>query len=79
MAKVYSNSNGSYLGGFAYEYAGNRSVEEAATNLREAMQQLFTRRCKTRFYRLEFGKSAVRTYTPEKSFGTILGSGGTIS
>jgi arginine decarboxylase len=72
IAKVYCNSDGSHLGGFACEYAGNGSVEEAEANLREAMQQLFERRYKTRFYRLEFGKSVVRTYTPEKSFGTIL-------
>src|SRR5450432_222077 len=72
LAKVYRNSDGSYLGGFACEYAGNGSVEEAEANLREAMQQLFARRYKTRFYKLEFGKSVVRTCTPEKSFGTIL-------
>jgi hypothetical protein len=72
MAKVYSNSNGSYLGGFACEYAGNGSLEEAEVNLQEAMQQLFARRYQTRFYKLEIGKSVVRTYTPEKSFGTIL-------
>jgi arginine decarboxylase len=72
LAKVSRNSDGSYLGGFACEYAGNGSVEEAETNLREAMQQLFARRYKTRFYKLEFGKSVVRTYTPEKSYGTIL-------
>jgi hypothetical protein len=36
------------------------------------MQQLFARRYKTKFYRLEFGKLVVRTFTPEKSFGTIL-------
>jgi arginine decarboxylase len=72
MAKVTRNSDDSHLGGFACEYTGNGSVEEAEGNLREAMQQLFERRHKTRFYRLEFGKSVVRTYTPEKSFGTIL-------
>ncbi len=72
MAKVYRNSDGSYLGGFACEYAGNGSLEEAEANLREAMQQLFARRYKTKFYRLEFGKSVVRTYTPPKSFGSIL-------
>jgi arginine decarboxylase len=72
MAKVYRNFDGSYLGGFAGEYSGNGSVEEAEANLREAMQQLFERRYKTRFYRLEFGKMVVRTYTPEKSFGTML-------
>jgi hypothetical protein len=52
--------------------ASNGSVELAEGNLREAMQQLFARRYKTRFYKLEFGKSVVRTYTPEKSFGSIL-------
>ena len=36
------------------------------------MQQLFARRYKSRFYRLEFGKSVVRTFAPEKPFGTIL-------
>jgi len=72
LAKVYRNSDNSFLGGFACEYAGNGSVEEAEGNLREAMQQLFERRYKTRFYKLEFGKSVVRTYVPEKSFGTIL-------
>ena len=72
MAKVYRNSDGSYLGGFACEYAGNGSVEEAEANLREAMQQLFARRYQKRFYKLEIEKSVVRTYTPERSFGTIL-------
>ena len=72
IAKVYRNSDDFYLGGFACEYAGNGSVEEAEANLREAMQQLFERRYKSRFYKLEFWKSVVRTYTPEKSFGTIL-------
>ena len=72
MAKVYSNSNDSYLGGFACEYAGNGSLEEAEANLQEAMRQLFTRRYETKIYKLVYGKSVVRTYTPEKSFGTIL-------
>ena len=72
LARVYRNSDGSYLGGFACEYAGNGSVEEAEANLREAMQQVFARRYQTRFYKLEIGKSVVRTYTPERSFGTIL-------
>jgi arginine decarboxylase len=72
MAKIYRNSNDSYLGGFACEYAGNGSIEEAETNLRVAMQQLFARRYDTTIYKLEYGKSVVRTYTPEKSFGTIL-------
>jgi arginine decarboxylase len=72
LAKVFRKSDESYLGGFACEYAGNGSIEEAEVNLQEAMQQLFTRRYQTRFYKLEFGKSVVRTQTPEKSFGTIL-------
>jgi arginine decarboxylase len=72
LAKAFRNSDGSFLGGFACEYAGNASIEEAETNLREAMQQLFARRYQQRFYRLEFGKLIVRTFTPQKSFGTIL-------
>lgn len=72
LAKVFRVSDGSYLGGFACEYAGYGSVEEADANLQEAMKQLFARRYKSKFYRLEFGKSVVRTFTPEKSFGTIL-------
>jgi arginine decarboxylase len=72
LARVYRNTDGSYLGGFACEYAGAGSVEEAEANLHEAMQQLFARRYKSRFYRLEFGKSVVRSFTPEKPFGTIL-------
>jgi len=72
LAKVFRNADGSYLGGFACEYAGNGSVEEAEANLKEAMQQLFARRYKTKLYKLEFGKSVVRTFTPEKSFGTVL-------
>ena len=36
------------------------------------MQQLFSRRYEKRIYKLVYGKSVVRTYTPEKSFGTIL-------
>jgi len=72
LAKVHRKSDRSFLGGFACEYAGNGSLEEAEANLREAMQQLFARRYQTRFYRLEIGKSVVRTYTPQRSFGTIL-------
>ncbi len=72
LARVLRKSDESYLGGFACEYAGNGSIEEAEANLQEAMQQLFARRYQTRFYKVEFGKSVVRTYTPEKSFGTIL-------
>jgi arginine decarboxylase len=72
LAKVHRKSEGSYLGGFACEYAGNETVEEAEANLRQAMQQLFERRYQGTLYELEFGKSIVRTYTPEKSFGTII-------
>ncbi len=72
LAKVYRVSDDSYLGGFACEYAGYGSVEEADANLQEAMRQLFARRYSSGLYRLEFGKSVVRTFTPEKSFGTIL-------
>jgi arginine decarboxylase len=72
MAKVYRKSNDSYLGGFACEYAGNGSIEKAEVNLREAMRQLFARRYETTIYKLEYGKSLVRTYTPKKLFGTIL-------
>jgi arginine decarboxylase len=72
LAKVYRNSDGSFLGGFACEYTGNGSQEEAEANPREAMQQLFARRYKTSLYRIEFGKSVIRTFTPQKSFGTIL-------
>jgi arginine decarboxylase len=72
LAKVHRKSDGSYLGGFACEYAGSATVEEADANLREAMRPLFARRYKETLYKLEFGKSVVRTYTPEKSYGTIL-------
>src|SRR3984893_4411736 len=72
LAKVYRKADDSYLGGFACEYAGNGSLEEAEANLQEAMQQLFARRYKAKLYSLDFGKLVVRTYTPGKSFGTIL-------
>jgi arginine decarboxylase len=62
LAKVFRKSDESHLGGFACEYAGNGSIDEAEANLQEAMQQLFARRYQTRFYKLEFGKSVVRTY-----------------
>jgi len=71
MAKVFRKS-GSYLGGFACEYAANGTVEEAHANLREAMEGLFMWRYSPALYRLEFGKSVVRTFTPKKSFGTVL-------
>src|SRR6202790_2240328 len=66
LAKVYRNSDNTFLGGFACEYAGNGSVEEADANLREAMQQLFARRYKARFYKLEMGKWVVRRSPPKK-------------
>lgn len=72
LAKVFHVADGSYLGGFACEYAGHGTIEEAEANLQEAMRQLFARRYRSRYYRLEFGKSVVRTFTPRKTFGTIL-------
>jgi arginine decarboxylase len=72
LAKVYRKSDQFYLGGFACEYAGNGTMEEAQANLGEAMQGLFARRYSSTLYRLEFGKSVVRTFTPVKKFGTIL-------
>jgi arginine decarboxylase len=72
LAKVHRHSDGSYLGGFACEYAGNLSVEEAEANLREAMQQLFARRYSEKLYKLSLGKTVVRTFTPQKKFGTVL-------
>ena len=51
LAKVYRNADNSYLGGFACEYGGNGSPEEAEANLREAMQQLFARRYKPKLFR----------------------------
>jgi arginine decarboxylase len=71
LAKVYRKS-GTYLGGFACEYAGNGTVEEAHANVRGAMDGLFARRYSSALYQLEFGKSVVRTFTPAKSFGTVL-------
>lgn len=72
LAKVYRKSDQFYLGGFACEYAGNGTMEEAQANLGEAMQGLFARRYSSMLYRLEFGKSVVRTFAPAKKFGTIL-------
>ena len=72
LAKVYCASNDSYLGGFACEYSGTGTVEEAHANLREAMNGLFARRYSPKLQRLEFGKSVARTFTPQKSFGTVL-------
>jgi arginine decarboxylase len=72
LAKVFRTEDESYLGGFACEYAGHESVEEAERNLRQAMTELFARRYSPTLYRLEFGKSVVRTFTPTKQFGTVL-------
>src|ERR1700719_2913695 len=55
LAKVYRKADDSYLGGFACEYAGNGSLEEAEANLQEAIQQLFARPYKAKLYRLNFG------------------------
>src|ERR1700722_599275 len=41
LAKVFRNSDGGYLGGFACEYAGNGSMEEADVHLQQAPQQPF--------------------------------------
>ena len=71
LAKVFQRS-GEYLGGFACEYSANGTVEEAHANLREAMDGLFLRRYSPALYKLEFGKSVVRTFTTTKSFGTVL-------
>jgi arginine decarboxylase len=72
LAKVFRNADDSCLGGFACEYAGNGSLEEAKANLRQAMQQLFARRYKTKLYRLHCEKLVVRTCIAKKLFGTIL-------
>jgi arginine decarboxylase len=72
LAKVHRTKDNSFLGGFACEYAGNGSVEEAEANLQEAMKQLFARRYKAELYKLEFGKMVVRTFTPQKTYGTVL-------
>jgi pyruvoyl-dependent arginine decarboxylase (PvlArgDC) len=42
LAKVQRKSDGSYPGGFASEYAGNETVEEAEANLREAMRASYS-------------------------------------
>jgi arginine decarboxylase len=72
LAKVFRQADQSYLGGFACEYAGNGTVEEGEANLREAMSQLFARRYSAALYRLELGKTVVRTFTPTRKFGTVL-------
>jgi arginine decarboxylase len=72
LAKVFRQSDQSHLGGFACEYAANGTVEEAEANLHKAMTELFARRYSPTLYRLEFGKSVVRTFTPSKGFGTVL-------
>lgn len=71
LAKVFHKS-GSYLGGLACEYAGNGDCEEADANLKQAMEGLFLRRYSPPLYRLELGKSVARTFTPAKTFGTVL-------
>jgi arginine decarboxylase len=50
LTRVLRKSDESYSGGFAREYAGNGSIEEAEANLQAAMQQLFARLYQTRFY-----------------------------
>jgi arginine decarboxylase len=72
LANVFRTSDQSRLGGFACEYAGHDTLEEAERNLRTAMNELFARRYVPTLYRLEFGKSVIRTFTPVKQFGTVL-------
>lgn len=72
LAQVFRLSDQSHLGGFACEYAAIGTVEEAEANLKQAMTELFARRYSPALYRLEVGKSVVRTFTPTKSFGTVL-------
>lgn len=72
LAKVFRRNDDSYLGGFACEYSANGTEEEAESNLQQAMTELFARRYSPELYRLEFGKSVIRTFTPGKKFGTVL-------
>jgi arginine decarboxylase len=72
LARVFRTADQSYLGGFACEYAGNESTEDAERNLHQAMTELFARRYSSTLYRLEFGKSVIRTFTPTKRYGTVL-------
>jgi arginine decarboxylase len=72
LARVHRKSDNSLLGGFACEYAGHGTLEEAQANLRQAMNELFARRYSPALHTLHFGKTVVRTFTPQKSFGTIL-------
>jgi arginine decarboxylase len=72
LAKVHRQSDQSYLGGFACEYSGNGTVEEAQVSLQQAMTELFARRYSPALYRLEMGKSVIRTFTPTRNFGTVL-------
>src|SRR5262249_34878555 len=71
LAKVFRKS-GAHLCGLFCEYSANGTTEEAHANLTEAMEGLFLRRYSSAVYKLEIGKSVVRTFTPEKSFGTVL-------
>jgi arginine decarboxylase len=72
MTKVFRKADNSFLGGFACEYAGGANLMEAGTNLREAMRELFARRYSANLYRLEAGKSVVRSFVPQKRYGTVL-------
>lgn len=72
LAKVYRRADQSYLGGFACEYSANGTEADAASNLQQAMTELFARRYSPELYRLEFGKSVIRTFTPSRRFGTVL-------
>jgi arginine decarboxylase len=72
LAKVYRHSDQSYLGGFACEYSANGTVEEAEANLHQAMNELFARRYSAALYRLETGKCVVRTFVPDRRYGSVL-------
>jgi len=72
IAKVYRQSDQSYLGAFACEYAANGTLAEAEANLRQAMTEMFARRYSPTLYRLETDKSVIRTFTPAKRYGTVL-------
>ena len=71
LAKVVRKS-GAHLGGFACEYSGYGTLEDARANLDTAMRELFQRRYAPGLYNLEVDKAVIRSFTPTKSFGTIL-------
>ena len=72
LAKVFRQADNSFLGGFACEYAGGGTTIDAANNLREAMRELFARRYSAKLHRIETGKSVVRSFVPQRKYGTVL-------